>query len=464
MDPNRSAAKTAPEKSAVVFSMADLLWISIAVATACGYMNIHGTVTVANLGGTFIYASICIGIPVLIMWFASLSKCETGPQIIVSISTITGVLFWFYLKPLIGWYTPLLFAALLIAFYAFRHFEPRPSLALIKGVASSLVFAIFLGMQLDAFWPTYRVARLLEAREAFPVVDISDRIAMPFAPVPLPSKDKKEQDDSIAETIKFNEDVNSKYSEASVPWGRTFSLKRLHDANHERFIRAQGFGMIRMPFLGTDHLDYAALEDTAFDSRTPNRWNLGIEDDLYLNVSQPLQPTDQRTALKQLYSTFFPEASLGNTLEKGKSVGFEPHGFRQSVGFKLVHDTSPQTGTSPQTAPETYELKKLELISILKHSPSRAYVLDHLPRMDQLSSDDAVTRELTLFEQRSMERLIAGETLVVDDSGDTLKMVGALRAIDQCNDCHSSQKHDLLGAFTYEFESTDNGFKMPGFN
>ena len=70
---------------------------------------------------------------------------------------------------------------------------------------------------------------------------------------------------------------------------------------------------------------------------------------------------------------------------------------------------------------------------MLAKTTSRADVLDHLPRMDQLSSDGAVTRELTLFEQRSMERLIAGETLVIDDSGDTLKMVGALPAIDQCS-------------------------------
>ena len=98
-------------------------------------------------------------------------------------------------------------------------------------------------------------------------------------------------------------------------------------------------------------------------------------------------------------------------------------------------------------------LKKLELISVLKYSPPRVYLLDHLPRTDQLSDNNAMTRELTPFENRAMRELVEGETIVSEEtSSGGIRMVGALRSIGSCNNCHQSKHHDLLGAFTYEFE------------
>ncbi len=56
-------------------------------------------------------------------------------------------------------------------------------------------------------------------------------------------------------------------------------------------------------------------------------------------------------------------------------------------------------------AKPTLSLTRLELVSLLKFDEPRVYVLDCLPRMDQLPSDDVLTRALNEFEQSSLESL-----------------------------------------------------------
>jgi hypothetical protein len=76
-------------------------------------------------------------------------------------------------------------------------------------------------------------------------------------------------------------------------------------------------------------------------------------------------------------------------------------------------------------------------------------VLDHLPRMDRLSSDDAPTRPLDAFETDALAKLWKDEDVVVKNDGDDYRMLGSLRAAKQCLDCHSVQRGELLGAFSY---------------
>jgi hypothetical protein len=77
------------------------------------------------------------------------------------------------------------------------------------------------------------------------------------------------------------------------------------------------------------------------------------------------------------------------------------------------------------------------------------YVLDHLPRMDQLAGDDVPTRLLDEFETSALARLRTAEDVVIDDSAAPVRMLGSLRAAKLCRDCHSVQRGELLGAFTY---------------
>jgi hypothetical protein len=76
-----------------------------------------------------------------------------------------------------------------------------------------------------------------------------------------------------------------------------------------------------------------------------------------------------------------------------------------------------------------------------------AYLSDNLPRMDELR--EAATRPLDVFETAGLASLRGGEDLFVRESADGLRMLGAVRSLKQCVNCHGGERGDLLGAFSY---------------
>ena len=68
--------------------------------------------------------------------------------------------------------------------------------------------------------------------------------------------------------------------------------------------------------------------------------------------------------------------------------------------------------------------------------------------MEQL--DGVPTRMLDDFEFLSLGGLFGGEDLVVKATTNRIRMLGGLRAKEQCLECHSVKKGELLGAFSYE--------------
>jgi hypothetical protein len=75
------------------------------------------------------------------------------------------------------------------------------------------------------------------------------------------------------------------------------------------------------------------------------------------------------------------------------------------------------------------------------------YVSENLPRMEELRG--APTRPLDGFEASALEKLRRGEALLVADAPGGVRMLGALRSVKQCVDCHGGERGDLLGAFSY---------------
>jgi hypothetical protein len=71
--------------------------------------------------------------------------------------------------------------------------------------------------------------------------------------------------------------------------------------------------------------------------------------------------------------------------------------------------------------------------------------------MDELRN--APTRPLTSFEADAIGQLVKGEDLVTDlsEEGD-VTMVGSIRAITNCRDCHRVPVGGLLGAFSYKLQ------------
>jgi len=132
------------------------------------------------------------------------------------------------------------------------------------------------------------------------------------------------------------------------------------------------------------------------------------------------------------------EAPFGDL---SRVMGFQPHAFRKPPGIRRAPGTQ-----------ATWLIDRLELVSLLKHSEPAVYISKHLPRMDELR--EATTRPLSDFESQALPKLQAGEDLVVDPQPGEIRMLGAVRAVRRCLDCHRAREGDLLGAFTYRLLST----------
>jgi hypothetical protein len=188
-------------------------------------------------------------------------------------------------------------------------------------------------------------------------------------------------------------------------------LKLVHDAQFERFVRSPGFGGMRM---NPKIIRYNPKRMLAREGVSPS------------------------FAHAFAYRDFFDRSTLGLLTEDQKHyVGFKPHS---------MYNAPESVRLSQQ-----FELEKLELIGMLLHETPIAYATNSLPNMEMIVAGVIPTRELTLFESRSLERLTGGETLVIEANSEVLRMVGALRAIDQCTDCHQVDSGQLLGAFSYEY-------------
>jgi hypothetical protein len=68
--------------------------------------------------------------------------------------------------------------------------------------------------------------------------------------------------------------------------------------------------------------------------------------------------------------------------------------------------------------------------------------------MDELR--DVPCRPLDEFETENLPKLRAGDELASAQGPRRLRMIGAIRARDECLKCHSADPGELLGAFSYD--------------
>ena len=162
-----------------------------------------------------------------------------------------------------------------------------------------------------------------------------------------------------------------------------------------------------------------------------SRWNGWYAGGL-VTADSPIEAAHDASRLD-----FLDSDGYGNILApRTKVAGFVPHAFHSHPVERAKERPK-------------WSIDRIELVSLLKFDEPRVYVLDHLPRMDQLSSDTAPTRELNEFEASALAKLRSDEDLVVQSAGAEYQMLGSLRAAKQCLDCHNVQRGELLGAFSY---------------
>jgi hypothetical protein len=220
-------------------------------------------------------------------------------------------------------------------------------------------------------------------------------------------------------------------------YSRQYHLKGLHSKSVESFIKSPGFGVSRMFFPNPARIDSLEPQSIPFNGEftvnrewenTLNYWGKG--DSL---VEAPRYHFDQLT-------DFVHPQTYGVELEPDQRIGFIPHAFHFQPGNILHGD-------------DQWKLNQLQLISLDRFEDPVAYVLDHLPRMDQLADIAVETRPLNNFESKAMKVLSKeGYELHSEIIENELFAVGAILAVESCLQCHSVDRGTVLGAFSYRFD------------
>jgi hypothetical protein len=282
--------------------------------------------------------------------------------------------------------------------------------------------------------------RLVQLQEQFPVQTFESRLAY---------EDKRQRMDS---TPVMSAAVKARLSEDEQifqPRGwRLEHLRMIHDRSYEQFVRAAGFGIMRMGRPSEESIRMPPLRNIDFADASPegeantwNRWGGG---------SRILSDSPVEIAHDASRFDFLDADGYGIVLEpRIKVAGSVPHAFH--------HHPLERSKEPPK-----WSIDRIELVSLLKFDEPRVYVLDHLPRMDQLSGDTAPTRELNEFEASALEKLRSQEDLVVQSEGENYRMLGSLRAAKQCLDCHNVQRGELLGAFSYRLTLAEDDSELEG--
>lgn len=313
--------------------------------------------------------------------------------------------------------------------------------------------AITLAVYLLALIPGARefVKRVL-ARERYPVESLASRLEYEQAVLrdsTTAFAAANSADRSASGEVKKRLDPASPFQ----PWSswRGRQLELLHRREVDAFVFATGFGIGRIfwvpPHIDEESLEYKEYPEPLTDQRGEQLSYLVIDGQTVRSTAPVVEDhATAGSAPKQEWllglhdegaARFVSPESLGYVVSKQQAAGFVSHRFT--------------TGQLPQLkadSPAGWTLARLELVSLLKHKEPRVYISEELPRMDKLKS--VPTRELTEFEWLALSQLWHEKDIVVAEEGNEVLMLGALRARTECLDCHSVERGQLLGAFSYK--------------
>jgi hypothetical protein len=208
---------------------------------------------------------------------------------------------------------------------------------------------------------------------------------------------------------------------------KTRQLSQLHDKAYSAFAMAQGFGVIRMPYVTA----------RTFESKRRIE-NVQLPSSLRLHGDEPIDRIHG-----EVVQDFTDPERLGYVESPERVVGFEGHAVREMPGRPLFER---QAGDS------VWRIDRLELIGLVLGPNPRAYVSKALPDMSELR--ETRTRELSPFELSAISQLHDGQDLVIKENEEADKsnvmMVGPIRAGKTCQPCHDVPYGSLLGAFSYD--------------
>jgi hypothetical protein len=256
-------------------------------------------------------------------------------------------------------------------------------------------------------------------RERFPVDSLEDRLPAPrlhstASPLPVDTANRL----TDLEAYVGNDPV------------RALMLHQLHATRVWLFVNSPGFGVARLPLAPNKYrLTGGLRDDSPIPQPVPSANPSGSTGDLSPGSGTVAQKDLQGLHLESIVD-FAHSRGFGYVKDRRHVVGFQSHGFSQVP-----------------KAEEHWEVRRLELVGLLLHEEPVVYVSDNLPRMDELRG--APTRPLDSFEAAALEKIRAGQDLLLAEGPEVTRMLGAIRSVRQCVGCHGGERGDLLGAFSY---------------
>ncbi len=295
----------------------------------------------------------------------------------------------------------------------------RPFIVAAAG-SSFLIYALF------CFSAFREIEGYRELRERMTMELVSERIP----PVKKSTKPTVLPSDTNARLDLFEVKLQGE-TDSSNAGLRNGSLEILHWKNAETFVNSSGFGVYRMTALRPQ----PERIDLPMSPPIPQPAPLSESDRAFSLVGE--QPAD---GLRPGLSTFHLGSLLGFVNVRGfgllteekRLFGFQPHHFR-----KLPDN-------------DEWQVRSLELVGLIVHDEPRVYETKELPRMDKIR--DIPTRSLDAFEAAGLESFKAGEDLYARTAPLGVRMLGAIRSVEQCLKCHGGERGDLLGAFSYSLQ------------
>lgn len=354
---------------------------------------------------------------------ATLAKSRFGNSGVCWLSGLATILFVFFALPASLFHSVMTLGLAIIC--TTGRFKPR----IIVAGSTSIMILVFLLLALAPYKELQERAKL---REEYPLVSISGRLH--YERTLAESEGDEVAEDALSPEVQKN--LNNLEDRAGN--GRAWTLASVHRRTQDEFIRARGFGHVRMRHVSPSSVELPEEKPVPLPTRQEPSYDAGVE------PTPPLAgfpATERSAAFMSLHRSgledFFDVDRIGYVKDRDHVAGFEPHRFTK---MPQVRDR-----TWPRTE---WQITRLDLVSLLKHKTPVAYVSKNLPQMDELG--DAPTRPLDAFEQNALKRLQSEEDLVTDEAADRIRMVGSLRAAKDCTRCHSVRRGELLGAFSYE--------------
>ncbi|MEO1498733.1 MAG: hypothetical protein AAFV43_16430 [Planctomycetota bacterium] len=271
-----------------------------------------------------------------------------------------------------------------------------------------------------------RQLRIDELLARYPPQSVADRLATVTSRTQPVSADRIETFDRL-------------YDSVPIWSSRTHLLRSLHNESARQFAVAPGFGFSRMP-------NIAYVDDDRFAAAPSYRATLPQQ----YALRRTATGSDLLSAILDHSLADFGSADRTGLVESTTMVaGFAAHAFTELP--------AQQSSDADRESRPIVRLHRLELLGYAYHPDPVVYISDTLPNMETVA--ETPTRSPNGFEAAALDKLIAGDDLVIESPkspGSVTQMLGAVRAGKSCTSCHEVAAGALLGAFSYELVLPEN--------